>query len=366
MVDFKEEFPILKSHVYLNAASIAPTSRTVRDAVAGFFEETFNDPLTAEAVEEIVEDVRTVVSRFIGARPVEISFAPNVSTALSIVACSMRRFARRVLTFVNEFPSIVRPWIANGYQVYYSPTLDPHNLAKIVREKKIDVVALSHVNYLTGERLDVSSLRDQLGDVTIVLDTYQSTGALKTHFKDLGVDIMVFGSAKWVAGPQGVAVLVVREDLINRLEPCVQGWRSLEDPFSFNASGGELAASGRRFEAGGLPLPVLKGFEAAVRLQLRLGVGWIEERVLKYSDMLSEGADRVGLLAITPPERGRRAGIITLNMSGCRLDVRGWLAERRIVVSFRRGFLRVSPHFYNSKEDLDRFLTEISSLLAYC
>jgi kynureninase len=182
----------------------------------------------------------------------------------------------------------------------------------------------------------------------------------------LGADLLVSGALKWLCGGQGIAFLYCRADLTPRLEPRVTGWFGTVNPFDFDRTRLRLRPDARRFEAGTYPMPQAFTAAAGMEMILEVGVDSVRARNLELTQEVIRHADDAGLEVLTPRPDTRRGGLVRVRIPGGPAEAERLvhrLLERDVVVDQRGDALRISPHFFNSEEDLARCFAELRLLL---
>jgi selenocysteine lyase/cysteine desulfurase len=200
----------------------------------------------------------------------------------------------------------------------------------------------------------------------VLVDDYHGSGVLPIDVHALDVDILVSGALKWICGGQGIAFLYCRRDLIPTLDPRVVGWFGAKDFFSFDASDLRLRDDARRFETGTFALPQAWTAAAALSLILEVGVDTIRARNQELTGSIVEHAGRLGLEVLSPTVDGERGGLVRVRVPGGTAGAAGLLKElfERDVVLDRRGdAFRISPHFFNDEDDLERCFRVLADLL---
>jgi kynureninase len=311
----------------------------------------------------------------LGADPGTISLHENVTLTQAVIA-SCFDFAgarRKVLLTDKEFPSVIYFWHAQrrrGAEIELLRTEeDPlrvptEKLLAAIDEKTL-LVPLSHVLFRSAYVQDVAAIVERAHRVGahVILDAYQSAGALPVEAKKWNVDFVVGGVLKWLCGGPGVAYLYVRPDLRANLEPTLTGWFAHPRPFDFEVGPGELRADAFRFLQGTPHIPAFYAAAPGLDILNQVGVGRIRERSLELTRRLMEQARARGWRIHTPEADRERGGTVTLDVPRGPEVLRELLA-RDILVDYRPGAgIRVSPHFYNTEEEVDRIVTEIAAIL---
>jgi kynureninase len=224
---------------------------------------------------------------------------------------------------------------------------------------------VSHVLFKSGCVQNVEAIVERAHRVGahVVLDTYQSAGAMPVEAQRWNVDFMVGGVLKWLCGGPGVAYLYARPDLAHSLKPAFTGWFAQPRPFDFQAGPGEYRDDAYRFANG---TPAVPGFYAArpgVEIIRQAGVERIRERSLTLTRRLIEAARAKGWRVGTPDSDEDRGGTVTIDVPRGP-EVLNELLRREVIVDYRPGAgIRLSPHFYSTEEEIDHAIAEIAAIL---
>ena len=373
-----EDFPATKKYVYLNAASISlmplPVLRKMNK-----FQEDLGLRATAWFDEEVetnaLEDARIESAKFIGAEVDEIALMTSTTEALCAVAWSLD-FQRgdNVVTTDMAFPSVTYPWMRVGKEKGVEVRL-ANNREGIVEvadlEKLVDdrtrVLAISHVEYTSGLRFNLKDLHDLASrhGALLVVDAIQSLGVVPLNVKDEGVDILASGAYKWLLGPFGASILYMRTDLYEELEPPLVGFRSKEKPFELEPTKLTYAKTAKKFEFSTLNYASMTGLAEAIKYLRRVGIKKVYNYVLKITEDLMQSLSTLrGVKIVTPREEKRRAGIVTIRFEEADyMEVAKKLGEKGVIVSPRFESVRMSPHIYNTEEDLSKASEEIKEII---
>jgi cysteine desulfurase/selenocysteine lyase len=360
----RELFPIVQKFTYLNHAATGPAATPVTEAIERALRLWLEDENPYEKWEEDLAEARGLFARLIGAHEEEIAPTLNTSMGLSTVAGMIRYEAGdNIVTNDMEFPVNVYPWLnqrRKGVEVRFAKNVGGKVLPAEV-ERMVDdrtrVVAVSHVQYINGFRSDLGLLADlaHRHGAYLCVDAIQSVGVLQVDVKRNGVDFLCSGGYKWLLSPEGIAFLYVDERLVREFEPECVGWRSVKKPDLFDSSKFLLSDTASRFETGTPNFLGYVGAKAAMRLLIEVGLDRIESRVLKLNDHLITRLQDMGLELQTPTGRECRSGIVNFKVDDPKETLAG-LRRENIIVSVRGGGIRVSPHFYNTVEEIDRLL----------
>jgi selenocysteine lyase/cysteine desulfurase len=226
-------------------------------------------------------------------------------------------------------------------------------------------VVISHVEYANGFRNDLKALSQIAHEhgAYLIVDAIQSAGVIPIDVKRDGVDFLATACYKWLLSPPGAAYFYVREDLIEELEPPYIGWASVnqavfETVDFWDIWSLQLSANASRFEVGTPSFLSFVGAAEAIKMLLNFGIENIERRVLRLTDHLIKAVKALGLKLQTPEEPQYRSGIVNFKIDKPK-EVADELRRKGIVVSARANGIRVSPHLYNTEEEIERLVDEI-------
>ncbi|WP_224368852.1 aminotransferase class V-fold PLP-dependent enzyme [Hyalangium versicolor] len=363
---YRAEFPVVETQLYLNHAGVAPTSVRAAKAVREWMDDVVHHGVRHERQWEArVEHTRKLAARLIGAEPEEIAFVRNTSHGLGLVAEGLdwRPGDEVAVATSLEYPSNVYPWLHlkdRGVEVREIAESEggvtPEAVAAALTPRT-RLVAVSSVQYASGYRTDLDALGAvcERAGVLLCVDGIQSVGCVPVDVKRSGIHFLSADSHKWMLGIAGIGILYVRKAVLPRLRPVLVGWRSTTDAWNFHRAHFELRSDALKLEEGSPSYTGIYALGAALELLLEVGPVVIEARIQELLRIL-EGALRA-LGCDTGPAPEHRAGILTfLPPAGDPRQLHGWLTERDVTLSLRRGRLRLSPHFYNQPEELERLV----------
>ncbi|MCA1570891.1 MAG: aminotransferase class V-fold PLP-dependent enzyme [Chloroflexi bacterium] len=389
LLAYRSEFPLLDASVYLNTCSLGARSERSRRRLDAFLADW--DELGARAwyrrwLGEL-DGLRDDFGAIAGVAGEEISLAPNVSTALSVIASALDPIHRgdraslerleaagisaghaprtRVVTTALDFPTIGHQWLARaplGVELVVVPSTDGLTVGLDAIAEAVDertaLVAIGQVFFTTGavnELAALSRLCHERGALLLV-DAYQATGIVGTDLAADEVDLYVSGTLKWLFGGPGSAFLRVRPALREALVPTTTGWFSSARQFAFQVDALELASDGRRYELGTPSIPSAAIARGGTELVREIGVERLGERTRDLGQLLIGLADEAGLEVRAVRDADRRGGIVPIAIADPKPVVDA-LAADGIIVDFRPGIVRCSPAFYNTEDEL-RLLVE--------
>jgi cysteine desulfurase / selenocysteine lyase len=369
----RREFPICARKIYLAHAADAPLPRRVAEAMHTSVENaSHNEKLFDESL-AFIADTRSTIAKFIGASAEQVSLTGPTSSGLNIVANGIDwNGGDEVVCYLDEYPANVYPWLAlerRGVKVVF---LKPERVGEITPEiveraltPHTRLVALASANYCSGYRIDVDaigSLCHQRGALFCV-DGIQTLGAFSISLRH--VDFLSAGAQKWMLGPSGAGILFVKNG--DLLWPNVIGGWNVRSPNFIAQPEIEFAAGGQRFEPGGYSYVTIAGMREAVALLDEVGIEKISARILALTGAVREGI--TGFEFLSPEDLPRRSGILTFRHPQIAAETLAQrLTENNIVASLRhdrqgRAWLRISPHFYNTLDEIERAVELLTGAL---
>jgi kynureninase len=374
---YRAEFPVVDRKAYLISASLGPISNRSR-AYLDEFVDAWASKGAPDHVwfEDIFPRMRSLKSSFAGLAGCdadELAITTNISVAISTIASALD-FGERNKVVMSEldFPTDGHVWLAQGKRgVEIEWLRSPDGLSIPLEEfdRAIDertaVVMVNRVLYRSSAIVDakeVCRIAQERGALSFV-DDYHGIGIVPLDLHDLGCDVYAAGVLKWLCGGPGLVFLYVRRELISQLEPLVTGWFAQAEPFSFDLERLEYHPTARRFEHGTPPAPVYFIAQGGLDVIAEVTPERIRARQGELQDHLIARADGLGLPVRTPRERAARGGVVNVGVGPEAGKICHALLERDVSTDFRGDGLRISPHFFNTEDDIDRCFEELRALL---
>jgi selenocysteine lyase/cysteine desulfurase len=369
---FRREFPVTEKYVYLDHAGVAPMSLRAANAVAQLLAESteggaFHYPKWAQRV----VDIRRSCARLVNAEQDEIAFIKSTSHGLSIVAEGLDWNAGdNVLVYEKEFPSNLYPWMhlaRKGVEVKLIPQRDGRIVLEDIEgliDPRTRLLAVSSVQFSNGFRIDLERTGElcRRRGIFFCIDAIQSLGVLPMDVRRYRVDFLSADAHKWLLGPEGIGLFFCRKGLAERLSPPLIGWKCVQNEFDFDHPAFCLKTDATKFEEGSLNLLGIFGLGAAIDLLFEVGIENIEDRVLGLGEIIIGEAEARGYALLTPHGREERGGNITISGAFDPDRLRDMLRGKGIMVNARGGGLRISPHFYNTEQEIHALFEAMTGL----
>ncbi|MDP9019519.1 MAG: aminotransferase class V-fold PLP-dependent enzyme [Actinomycetota bacterium] len=365
---------------YLNHAGVTPLPAPAGEALNGYARRAAGGGSLAGAGHaERTEQVRAAAAGLMGVPVKDVAFVKNTTEGLGFVANGLAwDHGDRVVIPAQEFPSMVYPWLALrdlGVMVDTVPTRGPGRslpveafAEAIAAGPPPKVVATSWVQFGRGWRTDLPALARVCHDAGALLcaDVIQGLGVVPTELEAWGVDFAMADAHKWLLGPEGIGVLYVRDRCLDLLRPLEPGWNSVVHREQWDNLDLVWDHGARRLEGGSQNVAGLHALGASIDLLTAAGVDSVWAHVDALCDRACTGlGDVAGATVLSDRSTGGRSGIVTFTLDG---HDAGTVSERLlvegVVCSPRGGGVRVSPHGYNTAEEIDRLIAAVAVVAA--
>ncbi len=360
---YRGEFPVTQELIYLNHAAVAPLCRRAAEAMKGLADDASRyGSLHYDTWLEGYEGLRIAAAKLIKASAEEIAIVKNTSEGISTVALGLDwKHGDRVIAFGEEFPANDYPWRRlerRGVEVVWLSIYDPlEKLAAALPGARL--LAISFVNYLSGYRVDLEAIGRLCREYEcfFFVDAIQGMGAFPIDVEACYIDALAADGHKWMLGPEGNGVLYVRRKWLDAIEPAEFGWTNPASFADYSSRDMTLRPTAARYECGTLNTAGCFGLRAALGFLLEIGIENIASAIRALTERLERGVRDKGYELITARTPETVSGIVTFRHP--RLDCRsivGELKRNRILAAPRAGWVRMSPHFYISPDEIDRVL----------
>ena len=374
---WRDEFPILARTVYMISNSLGAMPRQAARYLADYAETWATRGVRAweERWWEMPAEVGDAIGRIVGAPRSAVSMHENVTTAHMVALSTLRPSGarRRIVCTAMDFPSMVylyRGQEAAGFELRIVPAEDDLSVRTDRVLDAIDettaVVAVSHVLFRTSSIMDAAAITRRAHErgAAVILDTYQSAGILPVDVTALGVDFAVGGCLKWLCGGPGNAFLYTRPDLLKEARPALTGWVAHPRPFDFDIADAASRGDAMRMMNGTPAIPAYYAALAGLEIVGSVGVERIRARSRELTARLLARADEYGLTSAASRDPERLAGTVAVNVPDA-LRVSRTLKARNFLVDYRPPVgVRISPHFYNTPDEVDAIMSEMNSIVA--
>ncbi len=381
IAQFRKELPQLEGKIYLDHAASSVVPASVTNACVEGVTVQSEYSLSSESRgrwSSLRHETRKAAADLIGTSPDHIAFVQSTSAALSIVSLAIPwKGGENVVACGIDNPAAVVPWQNLGHlgiELRYLPAnrddlVDLSALPGLV-DAQTRLVALSLVQYATGQRLDLARVAEfcRPRGILVCVDAVQAVGAVPVDVGSLGANFLAFGAQKWLMGPRNIALLYADDVALEQARSPIVTESNVEDIRVEE----ELPTSGvPRLKVGEHALkleavpynnfPGVLGLRQALENIRTIGPTAIHQRVHEVTDELCEALKEFQGRVISPRGDGEWSGIVTLEVTGADpRDLVRRLREEAVYVAVRKGRVRISPHYYNSAAEIRAFLSTLS------
>ena len=362
-IRYRDEFPVTRDWIYLNHAAVGPLCRRASDAMKHLAEDAcLFGSLHYESWMEAYAALRRSAAKLINASPAEIAIVKNTSEGIAMVAAGLDwKTGDRVIAFKEEFPANYYPWLRleeRGVEVTWLSIYDSvEQIAEALPGTRL--LAISYVNYLSGYRVDLEAIGKlcRQNGCFFFVDAIQGMGAFPIDVELCHIDSLAADGHKWMVGPEGNGILYVRRTRLDEIQPVEFGWTNPANFGDYSSRDMTLRSDAGRYECGTLNTIGCFGHSAALELLLEVGIEEISASIESLAEQLENGLRAKGYQLMLRRTRATGSGIVSFRhpATDCRMTV-SELKREKILAASRQGWVRMSPHFYISPEQIDQVL----------
>lgn len=391
--DARAEFPVLRDKIFFDSAGVGIAPLVAANAIRDFLDSVTGIPTRSMVdhhmqLEDARERARPQAARLINAAEDEIALIESTTHGLTIAARALPlEPGDNIVTTDLEFIEVPLAWRQEETGIHPEILLARNQdgtLPVSAFEQQINgrtrAVVVSSVQWCNGFRCDLEALGTlcERRGIILIVDAIQQLGAFRLDANQQQGDIIICGGHKWLNAPFGAGFLYVRRKIWDRLKAPVAGYMSMnpqqgdwgqmfESPESVPLQLLKMTRSARQFENGGTAnYPGGIGLAASLRMINNLGHEMIETHIRRITDHFIAGLNALQVRVVTPPSPASRSGIIVFDLgqgAARNIELKERLLDQKILTSVRYtsgvGGIRVSCHFYDTMEDIDRLLNAI-------
>lgn len=362
-------FPAANKFVYLNSAAVSPVPVTAIDAVVSQLNDVAaNGTLSFSAWTATKDRARALLASMMGIRAEQVAFVRNTSDGFSTIANGLNWSSDdNIVSFSGEFPANFYPWrrLRETYGAKLRLVDESDGRVDIdgmidAIDKNTRVVTVSAVQFASGFRADLERIgrAARAVDALFCVDTIQALGARGFELEAELVDAACGASQKWLCAPEGCGYIYLSDRARERVQPTLTGWISVDDPWNFNDREQPLRSTALAWESGTGPAALFYGLEQSLKLLTETGLDVIEKHLEALTDHLCGRLAATDYELVSSRRDGERSAIVCIRSTkGLHPnEIAAKLESEGIIISPRNDRVRISPHFYNNIEDIDRLV----------
>ena len=372
---WRDEFPILARSVYMISNSLGAMPRAAARSLAEYADTWATRGVRAweERWWELAGELGGRIEAIVGAPAGSVSMHENVTTAEAVaLSCVRPEGAKRTIVCTSmDFPSAVYLYKAQrdlGFDLDIVPALGdlsvPAERIADAIDDRTAAVCLSHVLFRSSYIVDPAPVIERAHAVgaVVILDGYQSAGIIPVDVTALGVDFFVGGCLKWLCGGPGNAFLCTAPWVKARTRPRLTGWLSRTAPFAFDIEATDVRDDGMAMMNGTPAIPAYYAALPGLEIIRTVGVDRIRAASQAMTRRLLDLVDDYGYRSVASRDPERLAGTVAVDVPEA-ARVAKTLNARDFVVDYRPGVgIRLSPHFYNTMDEIDAMMRELDRI----
>jgi len=356
----RELFPIKNKFIYFNSASTGPLPKPAYKKIKEMARYTCFDGEIEyfNILKPVVESLRKNIAFFFGCKKDEIALCKNTSHGilLSLLSIPFRK-TDNIIVQEDAFPAIKVPAIYSGQEIRFCDfSKDPLKNLKKKINKNTKAVIIDWVHFYKGYVLDLKEIGNfcKERDIYLIVDGIQGAGVIPLTLNKTPVDFFMAHSAKWLLGPQGIGFMYINPDTFKKINKKYAGWISLDwRDFSDFEEFPPLRKGTQLFEEGTFNSLGAFGWNESIKIFVKMGKREIYKKIRNLILHLRNIFKELKF-EILPEETSSVSGIISFKTPEPEKLYKK-LLKNDVIVSLRNGFIRVSPHFFNDKEEIKKF-----------
>lgn len=339
--------------IYLNtaAAGLVPAAVT---AAANKLYETFVHNASAHAEkwrDETQPLIRRHVAEFLSAPVENIALVPNFSWGINGIVHSLRG-DEKVMLYKGDYPSLLDPFKLNGFDISWAEdedgfTIPPDRIKQQLLDQRVDILAISHVQWMSGFKLDLADIATFCKEhgIRLIVDATQSLGAVPTYISAQPVDVLIASNYKWMNAGFGTGIMYISDSFLQEYTPAVAGFNS----YTFIDGKPQYIPGVRSYEPGHPNMYGYSVLDAAVQHKMQVGMEHIEEHNMALTQLLLDEIKGANVQLLGDYTINNRTSFVLLKE---RNNLAAMLKDNGIVATNRMGLVRISFHYYNTKQDV--------------
>jgi len=363
----RQLFPAAKKYAYLNSAAVAPLPTIAIEAVSRQLQDVSENG-SANYLDWVATKnrARETVTKMLKVKPEQIAFMRNTSDGFATVASGLKwKRGDNIVIFAKEFPANFYAWRrvrdAFGVELRLCPErngrIDLDEFTNLI-DTNTRLVSISAVQYGSGFRANLERMGEAARkvDALFAVDIIQAFGTTPFDLEAQKIDVAAGASHKWLCSPEGCGILFLSDRARERIEPTLVGWISVADAWNFEDYEQDFKPNALAWETGTGTASLFYGLEQSAKLLFETGAEKIESYLEELTDYLCELLAGKNYEIVSSRANGEKSQIVCIkNNDGLTaVDIANHLQKQNIIVSPRGERVRIAPHFFNNREDIER------------
>ncbi len=370
--EIRSLFKAAEKYTYLNSAAVSTIPRTAIEAINWQIADVAaNGTLHFDEWVATKDRCRGLIASMLNVRNDQVAFVRNTSDGIASIANGLDwQAGDNIVSFEREFPANFYPWRRVrdefGIELRLSPEregrIDEDELISLI-DARTKVVAISAVQFASGFRADLERIgrAARAVDALFCVDVIQGLGQIPFDLPAQYVDAACGASHKWLCAPEGCGHIFLSDRARDRVKPTLLGWISVEEPWDFDDRVQPFKSTALAWESGTGPAALFYGLEQSLKLLIEVGSESIEKHLAELTDTLCDGLGGKDYEIVSSRRPGEKTAIVCVKHLGGLTSgqIASALEAEGVIVSPRGDRLRISPHFFNNIEDIDRLIAAL-------
>jgi cysteine desulfurase / selenocysteine lyase len=367
-------FPYLKSGmIYMNHAAISPLSLPVVEQINKYiYVRSETEIENFQEFLNLVSETKFLISELINCTPGRIAFVDNTSNGLNILAQGLDwKESDRIILNDIEFPSNIYPFLnlkSYGVEIDFIKSKNGKILYEDIEASitsRTKLLSISQVQFLTGYRSDLERIGElcKKHGIIFCVDSIQGLGAINLDVEKCKIDFLSNGSQKWLMALEGLGFIYLSEQIQKRITQKYVGWTSVGEAWKLLDYKLEFKNNADRFQNGTMSSIGIVALYASLKFLQSFGFSEIENTILNNSEYFINKLQGIGIEPILK-NTGRQnlSGIVSFKSEKAQ-EIFELLLKENITAAVREGIIRFSPHFYNTKEEIDKVISCLKEII---
>lgn len=376
MTDWKkiqENWPVNRELIWLNNCGTTPAGTHIVQAVNLFMEGYARKGLLTDVAEyaDVKQRIKKILAELLRCHPEELALIHNTSEGMNHISHGLNlKSGDEIILPENEYPSNVYPWqhweekgvLLKTAPMRKNPEAFYQQLQTLMTEKT-KVISMSAVHWCTGMPLPLERMGKHCREkgILFVVDGAQGVGMQPFDMKKMGIDAMAFSAWKWLMGPLGMGILYISKEKLPEIRPIFVGTESVVRDREYLPYKKELKAGADRFTISTSDFINWVYFLASLEYLRNIGFDAVRERIFELNSYLQERLRMIGFRLLSDEFPDYPTGISVCEKQDLSSDMLvSRLQEEKIIAAERLGRIRLSPHIYLSRHQLDEAVRGLS------